>query len=118
MNTDPDELLSLAVAVQVWSEHHLARATVSEAEDRALGVSDARRFQSEAGKRVCVDVDDGTIHIGNRSDAKTVLEDAVIEWLEPGLDRLRSLESGGKEERSGRPRARGRRSGVRMACVH
>jgi Cd2+/Zn2+-exporting ATPase len=105
MNTDPDELLSLAVAVQVWSEHHLARATVSEAEDRALGVSDARRFQSEAGKRVCVDVE-------------TVLEDAVIEWLEPGLDRLRSLESGGKEERSGRPRARGRRSGVRMACVH
>ncbi|OTF01793.1 cation-translocating P-type ATPase [Halorubrum sp. SD683] len=91
-----DELLSLAAAVQARSEHHLARATVSEAENRALDVPDARRFQSEAGKGVRADVDDGTIHIGNRSYVETVLEDAAIEGLEPGLDRLRTLEAEGK----------------------
>ena len=91
-----DELLSLAASVQARSEHHLARATVSEAEARALDVPDARRFQSEAGKGVRADVDDGTIHIGNRSYVETVLEDAAIEGLEPGLDRLRTLEAEGK----------------------
>ncbi|MFD1687271.1 heavy metal translocating P-type ATPase [Halobellus litoreus] len=91
-----DELLSLAAAVQARSEHHLARATVSEAEDRALDVPDARRFQSNAGKGVRADVDDGTIHIGNRSYVKTVLEDASIEGLEPALDRLQTLEAEGK----------------------
>ncbi|RDZ32166.1 MULTISPECIES: heavy metal translocating P-type ATPase [Halobacteriales] len=91
-----DELLSLAASVQARSEHHLARATVSEAEARALDVPDARRFQSEAGKGVRADVDDGTIHIGNRSYVETVLEDAAIEGLDPGLDRLRTLEAEGK----------------------
>jgi len=92
----PDELLSLAAAVQDRSEHHLARATVAEAEDRALDVPDARRFQSEAGKGVRADVDDGTIHIGNRSYVETVLDDAAVDGLEPGLDRLQSLEAEGK----------------------
>lgn len=92
----PDELLSVAAAVQGRSEHHLARATVTEATDRALDVPDARRFQSEAGKGVRADVEDGTIHIGNRSYVETVLEDAVIEGLEPGLDRLQTLEAEGK----------------------
>ena len=91
-----DELLSLAASVQARSEHHLARATVSKAEDRALDVPNARRFQSEAGKGVRADIADGTIHIGNRSYVKTVLEDAAIKGLEPGLDRLRTLESEGK----------------------
>jgi Cd2+/Zn2+-exporting ATPase len=91
-----DELLSLAASVQARSEHHLARATVSKAEARALDVPDARRFQSEAGKGVRADIEDGTIHIGNRSYVETVLEDAAIEGLEPGLDRLRTLEAEGK----------------------
>ena len=91
-----DELLSLAAAVQARSEHHLARATVSEAENRALDVPDARRFQSEAGKGVRADVDERTIHIGNRSYVETVLEDAAIQELEAGLDRLQSLEAEGK----------------------
>ncbi|MUW14208.1 cadmium-translocating P-type ATPase [Halorubrum sp. CBA1125] len=91
-----DELLSLAAAVQARSEHHLARATVSEAEDRTLDIPDARRFQSNAGKGVRADVDDGTIHIGNRSYIETILEDTAIEGLEPGLDRLQTLEAEGK----------------------
>ncbi|EMA59617.1 heavy metal translocating P-type ATPase [Halorubrum lipolyticum DSM 21995] len=91
-----DGLLALVAAVQARSEHHLARATVTAAEDRSLNVPDARRFQSVAGKGVRADVEDGTIHIGNRSYFETVLGDAAIEGLEPGLDQLQSLEAEGK----------------------
>jgi len=92
----PDELLSLAAAVQARSEHHLARATVTEAKERALDIPDARRFQSEAGKGVRAHVDDRVIHIGNRSYVETVLNDTSIDGLDPGLDRLQSLEAEGK----------------------
>ena len=92
----PDELLSLAAAVQARSEHHLARATVTEAKERALDIPDARRFQSEAGKGVRAHVDDRVIHIGNRSYVETVLNDTSIDGLGPGLDRLQSLEAEGK----------------------
>ena len=92
----PDELLSLAAAVQARSEHHLARATVTAAKEQALDVPDARRFQSEAGKGVRADVDDGVIHIGNRSYVETVLNGTSIDGLDHGLDRLRSLEAEGK----------------------
>ncbi|WP_336037294.1 heavy metal translocating P-type ATPase [Halobacterium yunchengense] len=91
-----DGMLSLAAAVQARSEHHLARATVAEAEARSLAVPDARRFQSVAGKGVRADVEDATVHIGNRSYVQSVLEDASIEGLEPGLDRLETLEAEGK----------------------
>lgn len=91
-----DGLLSLAAAVQARSEHHLARATVTAAEERSLAIPDARRFQSAAGKGVRADVEDSTVHIGNRSYFGTILEDAAIEGLDPGLDRLQSLESEGK----------------------
>ncbi|WP_324666160.1 heavy metal translocating P-type ATPase [Haloarcula sediminis] len=89
-------LLSLAAAVQDRSEHHLARATVTAAKERSLDVLDAQRFQSAAGKGVRAEVEDSTIHIGNRSYFRTVLADAAIEGLEPGLSRLQSLESEGK----------------------
>jgi Cd2+/Zn2+-exporting ATPase len=91
-----DELLSLAAAVQARSEHHLARATVTAAEAESLNVPSGRRFQSVAGKGVRADVDDGTVHIGNRSYFETVLGDAPIDGLEPGLERLRTLEAEGK----------------------
>jgi Cd2+/Zn2+-exporting ATPase len=91
-----DGLLALVAAVQARSEHHLARATVTAAEERSLDVPDARWFQSVAGKGVRADVEAGTVHIGNRSYFGTVLEDAAIEGLESGLDRLRTLEAEGK----------------------
>ncbi|SFG14684.1 Cd2+/Zn2+-exporting ATPase [Halopelagius inordinatus] len=91
-----DDLLSLAAAVQARSEHHLARATVTAAEEQSLNVPSAQRFQSVAGKGVQADVEDGSIHIGNRSYFETVVGDAPIDGLEPGLDRLRELESEGK----------------------
>ncbi|WP_049981137.1 heavy metal translocating P-type ATPase [Halolamina rubra] len=91
-----DELLSLAAAVQARSEHHLARATVAAAEERGLDMPDASGFDSVAGKGVSADVDAGTVHIGNRSYFGTVLGDAAIEGIDPGLDRLQSLEAEGK----------------------
>ncbi|KAB1192127.1 cadmium-translocating P-type ATPase [Haloferax sp. MBLA0076] len=91
-----DGLLSIAAAVQARSEHHLARATVGAARTRSLEVADAERFQSTAGKGVKADVDGRTTHIGNRSYFETVLGDAAIDGLEPGLDRLQTLEAEGK----------------------
>ena len=91
-----DELLSIAAAVQARSEHHLARATVTAAESRSLDVPDAEAFHSVAGKGVKAVVDDSTIHIGNRSYFETVLEDRAIDGLEPGRDRLQTLEAEGK----------------------
>jgi Cd2+/Zn2+-exporting ATPase len=91
-----DALLSIAAAVQARSEHHLARATVKVAESRSLDVADAERFQSVAGKGVKADVNGQTTHIGNRSYFQTVLGDATIDGLEPGLDRLETLEEEGK----------------------
>ena len=93
--TDGD-LLSLAAAVQARSEHHLARATVAAADERSLDVPDAQRFQSVAGKGVRATVDDGTVHIGNRSYFETVLGDATIDGLDSGLERLGTLEAEGK----------------------
>ena len=91
-----DELIATAAAVQARSEHHLARATVTAADDRSLTVPGARGFDSVAGKGVRADVEAGTIHIGNRSYFRTVLEDAQIDGLETGFDQLRALESEGK----------------------
>ena len=91
-----DDLLALAAAVQARSEHHLARATVDAAQERALDVPDSQGFQSEAGKGVRSEVGDATVHIGNRSYFETILGDATVDGLEPGLDRLRSLEAEGK----------------------
>ncbi|MFW5934241.1 MAG: heavy metal translocating P-type ATPase [Halolamina sp.] len=91
-----DELLSLAAAVQARSEHHLARATVAAAEERGLDVPDAAGFDSVAGKGVQAQVDAGTVHIGNRSYFGTVLGDTAIDGIDPGLDRLQSLEAEGK----------------------
>ncbi|WP_435361808.1 heavy metal translocating P-type ATPase [Haloarchaeobius sp. DFWS5] len=91
-----DELLSIVAAVQARSEHHLARATVRAAEARSLDVPDAERFQSVAGKGVKAVVDGSTTHIGNRSYFETVLGDAAIDGLEPGLDHLQTLEVEGK----------------------
>ncbi|QSG05463.1 heavy metal translocating P-type ATPase [Halapricum desulfuricans] len=91
-----DELLSIVAAVQARSEHHLARATVRAADARSLDIPDAERFQSVAGKGVRADVDGHTTHIGNRSYFQTVLGDAAIDGLEPGLDRLETVAEDGK----------------------
>jgi len=91
-----DDLLALAAAVQARSEHHLARATVTAAEERSLDVDDAHEFQAAAGKGVRAMVEDATVHIGNRSYFETVLGDAAVDGLERGLEQLETLEAEGK----------------------
>jgi Cd2+/Zn2+-exporting ATPase len=91
-----DDLPALAAAVQARSEHHLARTTVSAARGRSLDVADVRGFEAAAGKDVRATVGDETIHIGNRSYFRTVLDETPIDGLERGLARLDSLEAEGK----------------------
>ena len=93
--TEP-ELLEIAAAVQARSEHHLAEATVEAAEQRGLEVPEAGEFQAAAGKGVRATVRGETIHIGNRSYVDTILDDASIDGLAVGRDRLAELEAAGK----------------------
>ena len=59
------DLVALAAAVQARSEHHLARATVREAEARGLAVAEADAFEAAAGRGVSATVGGRTIRIGN-----------------------------------------------------
>jgi Cd2+/Zn2+-exporting ATPase len=93
---DDTRLLALAAAVQARSGHHLAAATVEAAEEQDLDIPQADGFESVAGKGVRATVEDAVIHIGNRSYVETVLSDASIDGLEPGLAALSELESAGK----------------------
>ncbi len=62
---DDDALVALAAAVQARSEHHLARATVREAETRGLAVAQAEGFEAVAGRGVQAAVGGRTVRIGN-----------------------------------------------------
>ncbi|WP_436935895.1 heavy metal translocating P-type ATPase [Halovenus marina] len=90
------DLLTLAAAVQARSEHHLAQATVEEANARGAEVPDAQDFTAVAGKGVRATVDGETIHIGNRKYVETVLSDRSITGLETGLETLTTLATEGK----------------------
>ncbi len=60
-----DALLTLAAAVQARSEHHLATATVAEAERRGLEVPVATAFHATAGRGVEARVGAQTVRMGN-----------------------------------------------------
>lgn len=59
-----DELLTIAAAVEMDSEHPLARAIVNQAEAHGLAIPAAQNFQAHAGRGVSADVDGTTISIG------------------------------------------------------
>ena len=71
---DEDELVALAAAVQARSEHHLARATVREADARGLDVAAADGFRAVAGRGVEAAVGGVLVRIGNpeHSDGRAV----------------------------------------------
>jgi len=78
-----DEVLRLAAGLERGSEHPLASAIVSGAEDRNLGIPSAKDFQSVTGKGVRARVDGKLVELGNRKmmeessiDVGTVLEDS------------------------------------------
>ena len=61
-----DELLALAAAVEIKSEHPLAQAIVDRAEDRGLSWPEAHGFQSDTGRGVMATVGQQVIAVGNR----------------------------------------------------
>lgn len=60
-----DEMIARAAAVQASSEHHLARATVREAEARGHSVTPAADFVAIAGRGVEGTMGGRTVRIGN-----------------------------------------------------
>ncbi|HEX5885910.1 MAG TPA: heavy metal translocating P-type ATPase [Pyrinomonadaceae bacterium] len=64
---DEQTLLRLAASLERSSEHPLAAAIVSGAQDRGVPIVDATRFESFTGKGVVGDVDGHRVALGNRS---------------------------------------------------
>ncbi|MGQ0704297.1 MAG: heavy metal translocating P-type ATPase [Gemmatimonadales bacterium] len=62
---DEAELLRLAASLERGSEHPLAAAIVQGAEERGLGLDEARDFQSRTGKGVRGTVDGRAVALGN-----------------------------------------------------
>ena len=62
---DADELLALIAAVEHDSEHPLAAAILSGAQDRNLSVPTASRFESVTGQGVRAEVNGRTVLVGN-----------------------------------------------------
>jgi Cu+-exporting ATPase len=64
---NPDELLRLAAAVEVHSEHPLGEAVVAAAKTRGLEIPAATAFQSITGRGVEAQVDGSAVLAGNRA---------------------------------------------------
>jgi Cu+-exporting ATPase len=62
---DERELLRLAASLERGSEHPLAAAIISGAEERSIQLTEATAFQSLSGKGVSGEVDDHRISLGN-----------------------------------------------------
>ncbi|WP_412069804.1 heavy metal translocating P-type ATPase [Rubrivirga sp. IMCC43871] len=85
LDGDPDRLVAIAAAVQAWSEHHLARATVREAATRELEVAEADDFRAVAGRGVTGTVGGQTVRVGNPGffqDGAVVRLDAALAEVE------------------------------------
>jgi Cu+-exporting ATPase len=63
---DADELLALAAAVELGSEHPLGEAVVAEARRRGLVLPEARDATAATGAGMTAEVDGRTVRIGNR----------------------------------------------------
>ncbi|MBN8457354.1 MAG: cadmium-translocating P-type ATPase [Verrucomicrobia bacterium] len=63
--TDPDAILALAAAIDAHSEHPIARAVVTHAEERGLSLPEATEYQSLAGQGAEANVSGRRHFIGN-----------------------------------------------------
>ena len=72
-----DELLSFAASLERSSEHPLAAAIVSGAQEKKLELSDVQNFDSITGKGVVGQVNGSSVALGNR---------ALLEQLQIALD--------------------------------
>ena len=62
----PDQLLALAAAAEVSSEHPLGQAIVAGARERELALPEVTDFQSLTGSGIQVRLDQATYYLGNR----------------------------------------------------
>jgi len=85
---DEQTLLRLAGGLERSSEHPLAAAIVSGAQERGVEIKDAARFQSITGKGVIGEVDGHRVAVGNRS----LLDDLKLDHgeLTAGAEELRA----------------------------
>jgi Cu2+-exporting ATPase len=100
-DTDTDQILATAAAVEADSEHPLARAIVAEADDRGLDIPAADDFQSMTGRGVRATVDGATVAIGGPAllreldlETPSGLADQVDGWVERGAAVLHVVRDG------------------------
>jgi Cd2+/Zn2+-exporting ATPase len=89
---DEEALLAMAAAVEMKSEHPLAQAVVTAAEQRGLTLPEAQDFQATTGKGVRARVNGRVLHIGNRR----YFEAFSSENLAPATAIVERLEAEGK----------------------
>ncbi|NHZ71594.1 MAG: cadmium-translocating P-type ATPase [Aquificales bacterium] len=101
-NWDGDEakLLQLAAAVEAKSEHPLAAAIVTAAQERELAVAGAADFHSETGLGVSATIGEQQIAVGNRRFFANWeldgLETAVSALLSTSVSKLEAFQDAGK----------------------
>ncbi len=86
-----DELVSTAAAVEMDSEHPLARAIVGYAGDRGLDIPTAQNFEAHAGRGVRAEVNGAEITVGGpamlrerKLDTPDALQSTMQEWERRG----------------------------------
>ena len=89
--TTDDELLLLAAAVEMDSEHPLARAIVQHARDRGVAIPVAQNFQAHAGRGVLATVNGSEIAVGGPAmlrerglSSPASMQESIREWESRG----------------------------------
>jgi len=90
LNGSGNDLLALAAAAEVGSEHPLARAVVEEAFNRGIVLSEVREFEAIPGKGVTARLDNSRVAVGS---PKFVTSEAAD--LAPHHGRIEDLEQQG-----------------------
>lgn len=87
----PDQLLALAAAAEVNSEHPLGQAIVAGARERELALPEVTNFQSLTGFGIQVRLDQATYYLGNRR----LMQEQGLD-LDQADDQAAALAAGGK----------------------
>ena len=87
----PDQLLALAAAAEVNSEHPLGQAIVAGARERELALPEVTDFQSLTGLGIQVRLDQATYYLGNRR----LMQEQGLD-LGQAEDQAAALAAGGK----------------------
>ena len=87
----PDQLLALAAAAEVNSEHPLGQAIVAGARERDLALPEVTDFQSLTGSGIQVRLDQATYYLGNRR----LMQEQGLD-LGQSEDQAAALAAGGK----------------------